>query len=346
MSPVPDAVRIDRVRRFVEAVARGGRDRPRHLAAIARETGLSLEGVELALSRYLEADAGGDEIGRLMERAGRAPAVLVILSANVFTGALRALALACACAPEVVVRPSRRESTFARALVEAADDAALRLAADVDVGGWPRGEVHVYGRDETLSVLRRRAATGVVVRGYGSGISVGVVSPGADLAEAARGFAEDVVVFDQRGCLSPRIGLVQGGEDRTRAFGEELHAALERAAASTPRGVLADDERSLARRYEETVGFAGCLWSAPDHIVGAARIGSPLLLPPTGRHVHLAACSDVEAMRGLLAPFESQLVALGSDDPGRYAVLAHRARLSRLGEMQRPPLDGPVDLRG
>src|SRR3954468_593931 len=74
--------------------------------AIVESTGLTPEGVELAMTKTLEIDATDGEIASLVERAGDAPRVGVILSANVFVGALRAIAIARAAAPRVVVRPS------------------------------------------------------------------------------------------------------------------------------------------------------------------------------------------------------------------------------------------------
>jgi hypothetical protein len=54
----------------------------------------------------------------------------------------------------------------------------------------------------------------------------------------------------------------------------------------------------------------------------------------------------VDALLGPWAPF---LTIVGADADGDLAravrALAPRARKAPLGEMQRPPLDGPVDLR-
>jgi hypothetical protein len=48
----------------------------------------------------------------------------------------------------------------------------------------------------------------------------------------------------------------------------------------------------------------------------------------------------------LLAPLAKGVVVIGSDDTTAARALAPAwARLAPLGAMQRPPLDGPVDLR-
>lgn len=101
---------------------------------IARTTGLSPEGVELGFTRHLEIDATEADVARLVadaSRFGDPGAVYVILSANVFVAPLRAIAIARAASARVVVRPSRREPTFARALAFVARDPAITLASDV-----------------------------------------------------------------------------------------------------------------------------------------------------------------------------------------------------------------------
>src|SRR5208283_100464 len=104
----------------------------------------------------------------------------------------------------VAVRPSRREPHFARALVERAGDPGLTLVEEVDPARLFGGEVHVYGRDATIASVRGRVGERVRVRGHGAGMGIAIVSAQARLEAAADSLAEDVVAFDQRGCLSPR----------------------------------------------------------------------------------------------------------------------------------------------
>ena len=227
-----------------------------------------------------------------------------------------------------------------------AADPAIRLAEDAAVKDVQRGEIHVYGRDETVARVRAEARPGIRVRAHGSGLGVAWISREADLDEAAQALACDVIAFDQRGCLSPRIAMVEGYETRANAFGHAIHRALGHAERRVSRGRLDADERSLATMYVSTLQFAGRVYAEDDHIVGVGMGGAPLLLPPAGRHVHVASARDIAAARSLLAPLLPVVVAAGSDD--RAAVLqivpAH-ARISALGQMQRPPLDGPVDRR-
>ena len=87
-------------------------------------------------------------------------------------------------------------------------------------------------------------------------MGVAWISADAHLEKAARGLADDVVVFDQRGCLSPRIALVLGDEARASALADALHAELERLDVSIPRGAVPAEERAAAGRYVATMTYA------------------------------------------------------------------------------------------
>lgn len=344
------ATRVDDVKRLVNAAREVAKNR----AAIAHElvamTGLSPEGLDLAFDEHLELDPTDAEIASLVARAGDAPRVAIVLSANVFVGALRAIAIARAAASDVIVRPSRREPVFARALVETAralGDTALRLDESFDVASFEQGEIHVYGRDETIAAVRQNAH--VLVRGHGSGMGIAWMTNQADLAKAAGLLAEDVVAFDQRGCLSPRVVMVEGDDRRAEAFAEALHEALARFDALVPRGAIPADERPAAARYVDTMTYVGRAIVGAGHVVGVAPAGSAFVLPPSWRHVHVVPSPNVGEAAAWLAPVARGIVTLGSDDRSAAAALASGgigwARLAEVGRMQRPSFDGPVDLR-
>ena len=336
------------VRRLLECarVVHAGRE---SLArTIAAASGLTAEGVELGFAS-LEREASDADLRALVAAAGNAESVHVVLSANVFVAPLRAIALARAAAGRVTVRPSPRDPSLTRALLQAAaasGDDALSLVEERDVASVGVGEVHVYGRDTTIAAVRARVRPGVVVRGHGSGMGVGVVSAGAQLVAAADALALDVVAFDQRGCLSPRLVLVLGSVARAEAFAEALHASLGAMATRIPRGQLSPDERADARRWSETLAFAGRVWSSEDHAVALAPGDSSLQVAPAGRHVTVVPVSSRDEAVRLLAPIARFIVAVGTDDPEALGSMAPpHARASPFGAMQRPPLDGPVDRR-
>lgn len=328
----------------------GGPSTNLFLREMAASTGLSVEGVRLGLHEHLEVDAADADIARLVASASDADQVAVILSANAFVGALRAIAIALATAPKVMVRPSSREPYMARALVHALADARVTLADGLDVATIRSGEVHVYGRDETIAAIRLRTPPPVIVRGHGSGLGVAVVT-NLSTEDAASLVAADVVPFDQRGCLSPRLVLVVGEPVQARRFGEALASRLTERQREVPRGELTPDERAEAARYRGTVAFAGELFDGPEHAVGVA---DELLLPPPGRHVHVMPLSRTQSaleapFAAAIEPIRRHVAALGTDATGRDAsalvTALPRARHSPLGRMQKPSFDGPVDRR-
>jgi hypothetical protein len=316
--------------------------------AIAAASGLTAEGVELGFAS-LEREATDAELRAFVAAAGDAGRVHVVLSANVFVAPLRAMALARAAAERVTVRVSPRDPVLTRALVEeavAAGDGAIALVDERDVARVDAGEVHVYGRDETIAAVRAGVRPGVVVRGHGSGMGLAIVSPGAQMDGAADALALDVVAFDQRGCLSPRLAVILGSAARAEVFAEALHASLRALGTRIPRGQLLADERSDACRWRDALSFAGRVWDASDHAVALAPEGSPLLVPPAGRHVTVIPVPSPEAVVSALSPIARFVVAVGTDDLAALGGMAPaHARRSVLGAMQRPPLDGPVDRR-
>ncbi len=339
------ADRMADVRRLLKAARVVFEQRERLVAGMARSTGLSREGVELGFS-CLEREATDDELLALVGSAGDSREVHVILSANVFVAPLRALAIARAAAARVTVRPSPRDATLARVLIEAARDAAITLTNERDVRAVRADDIHVYGRDETIAAVRLCARAGVRVRGHGAGLGLAVITRTAIMPPAAESLASDVVLFDQRGCLSPRLVLVEGDESRAEQFAQALHECLAARAERIPRGELSEQEREQAAQWRETVAFAGQLWTGASHAVGTTSSTAPLLVPPPGRHVHVAAVPTIDELTARLRSFERFVVTVGTDDPIRLTarVPAH-ARVARLGFMQRPPLDGPVDQR-
>lgn len=293
----------------------------------------------------LEREATEEDLRALVASAGDAPRIHVILSANVFVAPLRAIAMARAASDRVTVRPSSRDPTLARALLAAAADPAVSLAVDTPADA---DRIDVYGRDETIARVRAdvRAGTraGTVIRGHGAGLGVACVARGDAVDAAAASLAADVVPFDQRGCLSPRIAFVEGPSERGESFARALHDQLIDVGARIPRGELSPSERSEAVRWREALTFAGRVWSGADHAVAVAASEMPLAVPPGGRHVLIVPVPSASAARAALAPIAPfVIIAAGLE---ASAVAPPHARLAVLGRMQRPPLDGPVDRRG
>jgi hypothetical protein len=75
-------------------------------------------------------------------------------------------------------------------------------------------------------------------------------------------------------------------------------------------------------------------------------VGDVATLPPSGRHAHVVPFASPASLDEALAPFAPYVAAIGSNGvEGDGPRTIPYARRSALGRMQKPPLDGPVDLR-
>lgn len=333
-----------------------GREARKKLLA---SSGLSREGLELALTQHLEADASATDRARLFAWAldGRAPGeppsgrCHVVLSSNVVTGAFRAIVLGLLSAPEVLVKPSRREPAFPTLLVREIGPllASGSLALVDSLAAVAGDRVHAYGNDASLDAIERSLLPGVHFRGHGSGFGVAVIDETADIDAAASTLARDVVAFDQRGCLSPRVALVLGGPARARSVALALHQALTDLGQKIPRGELDTGTATELASFRQTMQALGELWEERDHLVAFDDAATELVLPPAARAVAVLACSDLSAAARMLEPVSRWITTLGlasSRDGAAFDALRPRgARVAMLGAMQAPPLDGPVDER-
>jgi hypothetical protein len=351
--------------------AEAGRERVERLLALSRglladpeqrralcerwraSTGLSAQGVAWALEHCLELAPSAPEIAALVGTVPQAPRAHVILPAQVFVAAQRAIAIALASAPEVFVRPSRRDPVLAQAL--AAQAAGLfQCVEQLDV--QPGDHVWAYGADLTLSALRGQLPAGAVLHAYGSGFGVALVDleRPQTFPEAARAIALDTLCFDQRGCLSPRLVLALGSQSRAQSFAEALAAALADAGQRVPRGAFSADELAEESWYRQCLAcFAPILDTGHGSVsvralelsLAASQGLAALSLPPAGRHLQIVPVERLEpALRGL----ERWLTSVGCATPeleARARTVLSRARVVRLGKMQSPAFDGPVDRR-
>ena len=110
-------------------------------------------------------------------------------------------------------------------------DVSPKLAECVTIFEWPGGTADLdaalcasadliiaHGSDATLCLLRAYCLGRTPFIGYGHRVSFGLVTMGNGDAEAAAGFARDVLLYDQGGCLSPQTIFVEGDWSETIRF--------------------------------------------------------------------------------------------------------------------------------
>lgn len=345
------AQRVERVLRFLQAGQRLA-DAADPLGTRAREllprsTGLSAEGVVHALEHCLERCPAPAELERLVADTPRAPRAHVSLPANVFTAPLRAIALALAASPRVFVRASRREPVMTRLLSEASSG---QFECVDELRPEPGEPVWAYGSDQTLGRIEGKLPAGVLLHGHGFGFGLGLLDE-VGLATATQGaeqLARDVIAFDQRGCLSPRVVLVKAPLPAVHAFADELAAALSSLQAQVPLGKLDPGECADVIRFRETMTFASerCLDLGPAGSIAVLEDAGRLVIPPVGRQVLVVCHARPLEQAAKLAPQLTQLgVACAKELECELGRALPDARVTSLGTMQCPPLDGPADRR-
>ena len=100
------------------------------------------------------------------------------------------------------------------------------------------------------------------------------------------------------------------------------------------------DSSELAR-FRDGAVFAGRALEGAHHLVVDLGGAPGVPLGPVGRTLAVVSVRDVDEARARLA--SPELACVGTDRPDAFADA--RVRVAELGAMQRPPLDGPVDLR-
>lgn len=320
-------------------------------ARLPAASGLSPAGVELALTEHLETHPTRDDVAALTASAGSASRTWVVLASNVCTAALRALACALASAPEVYVKPSRRDPVVAELLVRALaqDHGLLGKATLVDaIDPEPGDEIHAYGSDDTLTAIMASLPKGAAVRRHGSGTGVAVVERDAQIAAAATDLAADLTAFDGAGCASPRLTLVAGAASDAERFAERLHDSLTLMGERVARGALDASEQSELARVRSVAHSVGTWHEGPHHGIAVDVAPEALLLAPPMRATWVAACT-APRLASLLGALAAHVTTVGYAGPreltARVATLCPGARVTPLGRMQKPPLDGPIDRR-
>ena len=142
-----------------------------------------------------------------------------------------------------------------------------KLGACLEIAAWRGGNlalenvllteadcVTATGNDETLDEIRKRVPLRTRFLGHGHRVSFGFVagevlygSRGKKIVAAA---ADDVVAWNQLGCLSPHVIYVQlGGEIAPEHFAQLLAEELEKREQTEPRGELpAEHAAAIASR--------------------------------------------------------------------------------------------------
>lgn len=269
----------------------------------------------------------------------------------------------------VLVKPSAHDplvpALFARTLAAVEP----RLGAALAVLPWRGGDVEVeqaaldgagavvvHGADATVEMWRLRTPVTARFSGHGHRISVAAVAREALAAtaaeETARRLAWNVALFDQRGCLSPRLTVVErGGDLPPEAFAALLAGELATLEAKLPRGVVEPVEAARIQAARATAAFraalgrpvtlhaspSSTLWTVLCDATGAVEPS------PTGRFAALVPVDALdECLPNLLAGLPVSTLGLAAPQERRASLAtlaaAHVTRICPLGRMGEPPI--------
>jgi len=288
------------------------------------------------LDRFV--DAAGPEGGRGRRVMAVGPALCVQIVAGSVPGVgVNALLRSLLVKGPTLLKPGRGDVVlpvlFARALADADRGLASSLAVVYWPGGHPTLEnaaleaadvVTAYGSDATVRELRTRVPVATRFVPYHHRVSVGVVGREALSGEEVRGTALDVAravaLFDQRGCVSPQLVLVEeGGETSAASFAEQLGTALSDLETVLPSGPVDAAEASALHQArgvaELTAGAASARVIHGGRATWSVLLGAHLedlaAFPATGRVARVRPIGDLGEASALLEPFSANLQSVG-----------------------------------
>ena len=263
-------------------------------------------------------------------------------------------------------------SFLPRLLAHSLYEADPKLGACLEVAEWRGGNaalegalfaeadcVTATGSDETLAAIRAQLPVKVRFLGYGQRVSFGFVAGeelfGSNAKKIVARAADDVVAWNQLGCLSPHVFYVQvGGEVFPEHFAQLLADELEKREASEPRGELPAEHAAMiaARRgiYEVRAAHAPETtqhWCSRDSTAWTVvyEADAQFQLSCLNRFIYVKAVADLTAMlqgadviRGKVSTVG---IAVPEDQAQEIATQLARwgaTRICPLGQMQNPPL--------
>jgi len=256
--------------------------------------------------------------------------------------------------------PSGPAAEWGRLFARSLADISPELASCVHLDQWPGGTteqdaalcagadlVMAHGGDAAMRDLRALCRSRVPFVGYGHRVSFGLVTRGSANSEAAAGFAKDVLLYDQGGCLSPQTIFVEGGWPDVLAFAGHLAVALPDVAALYPLPLRAARAGAAVREARELawMGEGNRVWEGRDlRWTIIARPQAVFTPSPTFAVISLQPLAALEDLPEALAPVAGYLQGCAvAGEESDY--VPHVSYLCKPGKLQAPPLSWRQDGR-
>jgi hypothetical protein len=328
---------------------------------------------ELGDARRLD-EVVASETERAGDRAAIAtgPEFLVHIAAgNIPNPTLMSMALGLLTRSAQFVKCASGTALLPRLFAHSLYELQPKLATCLEVAEWRGGNealetalfaeadcVTATGSDETLLAIRNRLPAHVRLLGYGHRVSFGYVAgevlPQLHAKKIIVRAADDVVAWDQLGCLSPHVIYVQsGGAVSPVQFAEQLADELARRETIEPRGKLTPEAAATiaSRRAIYQVRAAHSsdthMWHSKDSTVWTVVCEADARFPISCLHrfIYVKPVSNLTEVMQNADAVRRQISTVGLAVPehqaGQIAAQLARwgaTRVAPLGQMQNPPL--------
>lgn len=321
------------------------------------------------LDEYVAAGTG-EELKR--SAVARGPAFLVHIAAgNLPNPTLMSLTLGLLTRSAQFVKCGSGASLLPRLFAHSIYELDHKLGACLELAEWRGGNADLEnvlfaeadcltatGADETLAAIRARLPAKVRFLGYGQRVSLGYVTREVlreeEIAKVVASAADDVIAWDQNGCLSPHVFYVEErGAVESDKFAELLATELARREVIEPRGTIpATSAAEIASRravYETLKAHRGDIkvWGSQNSTAWTVVFEHEVRFrfSPLNRFIYVKPVPDVATVIQGLDEVQGKISTVGlAAPPEKMKELSFRlaghgvTRICPLGQMQNPPL--------
>jgi Acyl-CoA reductase (LuxC) len=334
------------------------------IALIARQRQFSEPLLEASLDALLApftADALRSFAARAVERRDL---LGFVMAGNVAGAGLHEVAIAMIAGAGMIIKTASAEPVLFRAIARTLTEHDPGLAARISVFTWPREQVELtvalrhatdamvaYGDDSTIASLAGERPLFPFGGRLSGAIAMRNALGAAAQASVARGFARDVTLFEQLGCLSPHHVFVEApsGREFARALSSEMAGIA--LTLPPPTSLLLEDSAALriAREHARWRGLGG----EPVEIFEGAGLAWTVIYDPGAiftaspglRTIRVSEFTDLDDLRTRLRPAQGRLegfsVAASETETAQLGALLGALGVSHLaapGAIQSPPV--------
>jgi Acyl-CoA reductase (LuxC) len=304
-----------------------------------------------------------------------------VMPGNIAGGGLHEVVIALLAGCSVMIKSATAEPFFFRELAKAVARADGDLAHRLAVFDWGRQQIDLtsamreccdriafFGDDATIASFDRpgdryadNSGRGDDLSGFGDRVSCAIVmsdggSSGEDRAPE-RLLARDIVLFEQRGCLSPHhIFIHDVVGSYALAFAEKLAAALDGLARELPPTTkLRLEDAAAIRRVRETARWQG-LGGRQVRMWEGSNLGWTVIFDRTSafvdspgfRTVRVSPFADLDDLARRVEPARGRLEACAiagssslNGDVRSLVEMFGASYVCDAGTMQSPPIEWP-----